>query len=523
MSAQVLPKELRLSAPPTMPQARSYLFKQQSQNSTYDPGSTGTTIQINIPRLQRSYLTKDSYLKFRVTLPAFTIGASDGLCLDTCGAFGFFDKIEIYDYLGSTLLESTSSHGALLATLLDMASGPDELGFHYNVSSGTVNNAIQYDTVNAGSLTAATTGPFGTAIGAAYNQANLVTATQKLKFTQTGTQHGAVLLNATTAAPTNFEFAIPLFSFLGTLSQKYVPLHNGFTIQLTINPVSQVFGSTTMAGGAPNGTAVNVPATYTMSNVYMCCQILELGPQAESMLLNSAGGKPLVIPTKAFRNFNTTIASLPTSTASTTKLDLNLNVASLTNLLFIMRPTECITGTNAGGMKTFSAHFRNCLQSWYFQYGSSILPQTSGIQTSSAFAQTITNGGHDECYQELMKSRHALNADNFTTQITRDSYIIDGTYDNAVNSANFKAAVALGPSNFILCPKFAAGLDLELVSGRSRNLICGMNTNGMNTAIFLNFYNTSASNVTNNMRLDAWAEYDAFINISPGIATTVSF
>ena len=59
----VLPKELRLGAPATMPQSRSYMFKQQAALSNYAPRDT---IQINLPRLQRSYLTKDSYLEFEV-------------------------------------------------------------------------------------------------------------------------------------------------------------------------------------------------------------------------------------------------------------------------------------------------------------------------------------------------------------------------------------------------------------------------------------------------------------------------
>ena len=67
--------------------------------------------------------------------------------------------------------------------------------------------------------------------------------------------------------------------------------------------------------------------------------------------------------------------------------------------------------------------------------------------------------------------------------------------------------------------KFAAGIDLELVPGRSQNLICGMNTNGMNTSIYATFDGTATENAT----VDAWCEYDAFINISPGIASTVSF
>jgi len=70
--------------------------------------------------------------------------------------------------------------------------------------------------------------------------------------------------------------------------------------------------------------------------------------------------------------------------------------------------------------------------------------------------------------------------------------------------------------------RFAAGLDLELVSGRSNDLICGMNTNGMNTSIYATFDPEYIGDVKQ-CRVDAWAEYDAFVNISPGIATTVSF
>jgi hypothetical protein len=86
--------------------------------------------------------------------------------------------------------------------------------------------------------------------------------------------------------------------------------------------------------------------------------------------------------------------------------------------------------------------------------------------------------------------------------------------------------------------KFACGLDLELVSGRTNEIICGMNTNGMNTSIFATFNATAAANApvsdsaladdttgiwVEASTVDAWCEYDAFVNISPGIATTVSF
>lgn len=496
-TAQVLPKELRLSAPPTMPQARSYMFKQQSQNASYTSGSA-SSIQINIPRLQRSYLSKDSYLRFRLELPNFTVGSTSGLYLDTCGAFGFFDKIEIYDYLGSTLLESTGGHAQLLSTLMDISCSPTETGLHYGLTTGTGNGGILAD-ADRGALDIAS------GIGATYSATTTVTG---IKATQYGSQHGQLLASANITSTAYWEFAIPLFSFLGSLSGKFAPLHNGFTIVLYLNSLNNVFGAATATGGA--GSAV-MPTSYTLSNVFMCCQILELGPQAEAMLMNSAGGKPLVIPAKAFRNYADTMPAGASGATVSRKIDLNLNVASLTNILWIFRP-DAFTTTTPYLFKATGQRTRNYLSNWYFQYGSSILPQTTGIQ-AQATTVTVNNGGHDECYYELMKSRHALNQANFSTQISRQSYTLD------VTTATISA---LSGANISQHGRFAAGLDLELVSGRSQNLICGMNTNGMNTAIFMTFTPGTGNTVAAG-RFDVWAEYDAFINISPGIATTVSF
>jgi hypothetical protein len=433
-------------------------------------------------------------------IPNYTVGTSAGLFLDTPGAFGFFDKIEIYDYLGSTLLESTGGHGQLMATLLDLSTSGTETGLHYGVTCGTGNAGILMD-AEIGAVALAS------GLGATYTNVQLT----GVKCTQYGSSQGQLLATSDISSTAYYEFAIPLFSFLGNLSTKFAPLHNGFTIVLYLNGVSTVMGAATAAGAS--GSAV-MPTSYTLSNVFMCCQILELGPQAESMLMNSAGGKPLVIPAKAYRNYADTMSAGSSGSVVSKKVDLNLNVASLTNILWIFRP-DTYTTTTPELFKVLGNRNRNYLQNWYFQYGSSILPQTTGIQarTANPASITIQNGGHDECYLELVKSRHGLNQANFSSQISRRSYIID------VSSA---AISALAGNNINLHGRFAAGLDLELVSGRSQNLICGMNTNGMNTAIFMTFGGVTSSTVAAG-RLDVWAEYDAFINISPGIATTVSF
>lgn len=567
--AQVLPKELRLGAPPQMPQARSYMFKQPSTLSSYK-SDTQTTIQINLPRLQRSYLTKDSYLKFKLNI-THTPGANqDGLNFDTPGAYGLFDKIEVFDYLGSTSLESISGFGQLMGLLLDIHTDTVESGTHSAIIDGTLGGAC-----------------VSTSPG---NQ--LLTTTGKVLI-PTG-------LTASTAAYRAYEFSIPLFSFLGLLSPKFAPLHNGYTIMLTLNQPNtsfvQISGPTTGAAGTIS--------PYTISEMNLHCQVLELGPVAESMLLSSTGGQPLVVHCKSFRRYTGAVKNQPEF-----KIPLNLNVASLTNILWFMRSKADIDGD---AFPSLGNRIRAYLQNWYFQYGSSVLPQTTGIQ---AMAQTLgTNAGSitnvdqklaifsDGCrenYAELLKARHAWNSATHTTQISPNSYEWDLAWTAELDKASRKlikgtgvtsgtptattailqnlttipikgdvvvvgttaagnvvsyaqdtglltwstsiTAPAAGVTVTVYAPKtfaaytpygigkFACGLDLELVSGKSNELISGLNTNGMNTMIAGRFHpdyydeQYSTGTTQDTIIMDAYAEYDAFINISPGIATTVSF
>ena len=566
MSAQVLPKELRLQAPATMPQARSYLFKQQSTQSTY---TEGQTIQINLPRLQRSYLTKDSYLKFGIDLQ-YKCSSSSGaesrdiIAWDTAGAMGLIDKIEIFDYLGSTLLESTSGHGQLMALLLDMSVSNADHGTHYEISSGTKNAPIKVgeklnaesklqenlsvaanpinknaSTVAIGGLpvAAVTTGASFTDIGnVSYWEGVATYWEQREPICGEMINEPDESVATGTATIVRREYALPLFSFLGVLSSKYAPLHNGYTINITLNSwatalghtVASVTGTyvqntkavTTFASWAPYTNGGIDTAASVVKDVYFCSQVLELGPVAESMLLSSTGGQPLVIPTKAYRNYVGTIKDAEQQF----RLDLNLNVASLTNIMFIMRDSRLL---NHLQRKSLSGRCRNYLSNWYFQYGSSVLPQTTGISARGRNGNNEWQNEHcaTEAYAELMKSRHKWVADSHDTVIDAKNFEFDSygsTADYVAGGGATTIPMILSPLNLSRRGTFAGGLDLELVSGRSNDLICGMNTNGMNTSIYLNF-DSNNSALVKGSRLDAWCEYDAFVNISPGIATTVSF
>jgi len=589
--SEVLPRELRLGAPPTMPQARSYLFKQKSALNEYAEKSV---IQINIPRLQRSYLTKDSYLQFTVQLkgtPGYyttktgtasvyqLFGLNQMLCCDNPGAYGFIDKIEVYDYLGSTLLESTAGHGQLMSLLLDGTSSIN-MGKKLGAYAGTGKSEI--------GLNADLTG-YG-----AYNSAaaNISAATRRVDSTvqygpnsgapfQFNTSAGGLLENTvfgTATTPTNAEetiqkeFSIPLLSFLGLLSPKYTPLHNGFTINITLNSRDIAMGRFHLAPTDVLTAGVQslkgTITSFKVQNVFFCAQVLELGPVAESMLLSSTQGNPLIVHSKAYRNFVTYL----TSGTSNFRFDLNLNVASMSAILWMLRPTFNLSTNNAQYCRSLSQRIRNFMTSWYFQYGSSILPQTTGIKTmtSTTFDSHNRSGlGSSEAFVELLKALKKFHADGESSAFTDHNYSIDiqqnvvnlagtanvNTLDpltgipsgtNRVDSSDIHAPPfylvpgglptrngydpglttftygAVGSSSINDTSRFAAGLNLELSPEHSYEIVSGLNTNGMNTSINASFASSMLS-LQQDCQVDAWCEYDAFVNITPGLASTVSF
>lgn len=664
----VLPRELRLGVPPKMPQSRSYLFRQQSVTAQYQPNET---ITINLPRLQRSYLRKDSYLRFRLNglfkpsigSTANGVTVSQLLCLDTPGAYGLFDRIEVFDYLGSTVLESIQGVNACSALLLDL--GLKEL------ISNTTGNAIaglgrdfSYNGLPS----------YRPGLSDLPSRKNAVLT--NAGFTNSATTGAAIAAGISGATiPFSKEFAIPLPSFLGFLSEKMVPLHNGFTIVLTLasRRVPFIFSTSDdpqlilgpTGGSTPtvnnflnplNAEPADDALSWFVSDVYMNCQILELGPVAESMILSSTQGAPLVVSTKSFRNYvqvvkgaNWSGSSLPNVTAgtnwvkgaaagtiavqqpkttgtvvttgaitilaadsidiavekinaafanagiqvyatandagngirySTTNgqgftitgastltaaqigvpaipansapdnpstpvstgqsefiLNMNLNVVSLTNILWTMRSSSQLDSLLylALGNRT-----RNFLHRWYFQYGSTALPQSNGIECfgtyiPSQLSANLTNSGRynllslggAESFQELMKARpYFLPSNKFDEATYYRDYAFDKTLDPRSDGTGIITLNAAGITPSLNSAygigRFAGGLNLQLAHNKDQQIISGLNTNGMNTSI-RGVFHPLYTDYMDTVQVDAWAEFDAFINISPGIATTVSF
>lgn len=589
-STEVLPSTLRFATPPTLPQAREYSYSQPSTESYYDC-STKPTIQIDIPRLQRSYLEKTSRLQFTASVEISNAAAyqpgRDTICLDTPGAYSFIDTIEVYDYLGSTLLERIEGVAQLMALVMDTVPADHPLSYNNESQLGTVRAAILENRLFYDNI-ATTTNQIG---GSTATQNSSRTLTKTLDSLEGPTS--GIVFNVRNAVATSStytysaDFSLPLYSFLGLLSEKLVPLHNGFTLMITLNNGPQAIGCASPAAIITSSGHADIMKDVVLSNVSFRCDILELGPTAENLVLTANGEGPLTIHTKSFRHYTKQIDGSVDSTdgtvASTSKSytwSINFNASSVTSVLWFMRPNNT---QNNYLYRSLSHRIRNNLVSWRFKYGSSTLPNSTGIicsannTVSTLSATNLYAFSGSDALGHLLKARRistspvitnrSFNIDGYTTKYTAnvvqssatgatttatrlDQLLnvlvpggvgVAGYTDMTLAAANIPSYSQTLPFYHVPPPgRFACGLSTTLVN--TGNTISGLNTNGMATSIETTFipcnttiavpttdedkfqymYSTGSRDILPSIA-DIYMEYDAFVSILPNISTNVSF
>lgn len=498
-------------------------------------------IRINIPRLQRTYLSKDSYLRFRLNLDVSPIDPtkkSAPLTLDRAGAYGIFERMEVYDYMGGTLIEQVNNIPALVCMLNDI-----------NNTIESFNTKLQSTQGYEGSMIGIPSGTIS-----AIDAMEMRTANGGQVLIQPYFNAGGVKPNLFAT----FEFTLPLLSFLGNFSNKFVPLHNGFSIDLFLNSPAQAFVCYGLNQTTP--ASLPIPPTHSgkfeeigqlsvdeawITNMEFCAQVMELGNDAENLVLSSNGAGPLVIPSVFYRYFTDLVkgAGEPDQSSSL-GMDLNLNVVSLRNIRFGMRPASW---QNNLAFPSYGHRIRNFLENFSFRYGSSFLPELAGISTRSSTiplsrknyasqtsASTSRQEGYKQAYAELLKTGGPgyWPSNTQCCSITANEYQTDLMYGPSTPTNPASALAFYDRATFVsdivppleknapyCCGKFEAGIDLRL---SAKDVVSGIDTNGLLVRLNGNFDSEMLSQMVNAV-LDVYAEHDAFVQIIPGQATTVTF
>lgn len=321
--------------PTVVPQARKYT---RTFNAAAGVRFTGEdTVTIEIPPINNTYLTKDAkiYFKFNLSfyehsftstnqVPASWFGQTAKSVynivrkpvpmLESCGAYSFIRDVEVYDYLGGTLLEKTLRHD-LLASIISDYYLDEEVERLCPTITENQNPYIAFkdETTGAPNYTMDDAYLFlgESHVQTKVNGINLLNADQNgyttidpadpkrttefYEYIQTPPALDPALVKVPT-----WLFSIDLLNFLGKGTSSFVPLHNGFRIVLKLNPsnlpvkfglpsggLTMKLAKGTLSGsGAPLDTLTIVPnvTEFSIFDIKLRAELLEITPDLDAQV-----------------------------------------------------------------------------------------------------------------------------------------------------------------------------------------------------------------------------------------------
>ena len=443
----MLPKTLKYGSKVESSYARSFRTNIAPQNGTGDY-ALGDTITINLPTRNNLVLVpSESYLKFNVRVTN-TSGANNSYRFDSCGAHGLIQRIRIFH--GSNLLQDIDNYNLLAKLLFDLQVPFDAVQGKNNILCGTRSDmTVQTPVVAAvADISLKVLSAFNT------NSGDIIVS--------------ALANNGTSASKT---YCLNLISLVGTLcSSNYLPLFAATSaplrveIQLVDN-ISKFCACTSSSG------------SIALSNCEYVANLIELGDNAVSMVLDSLQGQPLQFVVPDYRNYQ---GSFSLATAQTQyQMPIPAKFSSLKSLFVTVRDK----GT---GLATFFP-FSSCtkqLQDYYFRVGATIMPPKAP-------------NTYPEMFSEVLKAIDGMSNIDHQPAIDLFTYTLQDSTVNAETVINANSG------------SFYIGLDLENYAGSTKeNIFAGYNSNTDDIYCVMNFGAQAAATTT---RFDAFALFDTVV------------
>lgn len=571
-----LPRE-----PTTLPQARRYERNFEApRNKTF---TEGETVIINIPPIKNTYLTKDAQLHFDFnlqyteassntlqqiyadiisgTLPAgsntFSPPVATGWELfqpsangffsrddlntniqnlptnafvrpipsfDVNGPYGLINRIRVYDFLGTTLLEDVQEHDVLTAMLTDFDMKENNFGLN---RPNIVDAISEDDPQTTRKWPCSLITPFDSTTKA-------LTLTEYRIVGTVGGPLTQIFITPGTVTVTN-HFALDLYSFLGKLSDKFVPLHNGFRIEFTINrkniPIS--FGIANGGLDVVYNNSGGFPVTRTLdptissmnlSSVYVKSDLLEVAEELDSKIDKLVHYQGFAyqrdfFPFSDFTTVNTSIANQ--NRPDFVKVIPN-RLISLNKVLIGQRyMTEDVSRQKLG------FRLKNYVDTTSLLFNKSIVRSINN--TVEAAQSCIRAFGMPMDYYLTMADYSVESPDGagtggfqypFLTENQRLSVAVYADLNKTQSTAWFPTPYEsyIGTRNNFYQGKYMAVFDTRL-PGTTSDTVGGIDTS-KNT---LEYKITASQPICWKSFIDVFCQHDALLRVDPGVSTTVSF
>lgn len=554
--------------PSTMPNVRKYSRSfNADRTKVYREGDQ---IKIQIPPIQNTYLTKNSKLYFdlNISYKELTLDNANAIytlirnnsttanaysmargffgvdstgsaqfqklnkpfpTLDVNGAYGLICKIQVHDYLGTTLLEEIPNHDIITASLINMVVKQDNVQETPpdQILSGRLRNpscVLPFQSLT--SLQSWLSNPFS--------------------VTTTITPSAGIVGVNTLTTPT-CTFSIDLFSFLGMLSSKFVPLHNGFTLSLFVNqkniPIKFSTGFGNIDALNPLSVPVNkfVDAGSGVPSVSGAADAVVLDPSLEDMVLSNVYFKcdllelPSELDTKVEKNVHTVGYKFQQNFIPQGGNDLSIfvrnrilpSLKSVRKILIAQRPIQ-LTSNEKLTKQSLGFRLKNYIEKFTLEYNKSVIdkfdtPLEAYASLKTQFQDIDKYVGYDDFTVDEQYSTMGQQVYQFNnlTESTYLSYLLK-IQTNAANYTNYwwnyDNANKVIPHYPPLQGKFLVVFNCS-IPGSVPEMIAGIDT----SKNVLEYTMSSSSTDCANVYVDVVVEHDAVVHVDPGKSTSVSF
>lgn len=565
--------------PTSLPQARRYTRKFNApRNKTF--GEQETFI-INIPPIDKTYLTKNTKLHFdfelnyyestsatlaslfnELTAEQSPAGAEDvplkfpdGFfdragnhsminaytkphpTLDINGAYGLIKRIRVYDFLGTTLLEDVQEHDVLTAMLSD---------FEFKDENMSINRPTYSDGTNPirkPPCSFIDSGEFGQLL-APWTLATYPTLQQYATLPETVADVTGLISPGKVTLTSHYS--LDLYSFLGKFSDKFVPLHNGFRIEFSINKASIPISFDTAYGGLK--TYFNYysqdPATVSaksvtltpwiesikLSNIYLKCDLLELSAEMDKgidKVVHYQGFK-YQLDSFSYSDFTEGLTVSDEKRSDFTKR-ISPSYLSLTKVFIGQRLVPTSLSEQKLGFRV-----KNYLDSGELLYNHAVIQTiendheaidsiVSCFQTQMGNYLTMDDFGVEEPETYMFGTGgYQFPFFNKARRNVVDAFVADTTKEDYIHWwAGFNGGVYHGEAHILgnmAQGKFLLAFDSRL-PGTTPDTVGGIDT----TKNILEYKIKSSSDVCHKVYIDVICQHDCLVNVEPGKSTTVSF
>jgi len=283
----VLPKEINYRSAVSLPEGT------QSNSIVNSPinGATftaSTIIQFDL--VQRGYLVPESmYIRYKLTTTGGTAGVATNFIRGT-PVYSFFARSEVI--VGSQVVESIQNYNQLCNMLVNCR-------LNYSQKLG---------------------------LASAFGYTSNVAATYAFDL-NAASVNGGNLSTSTLAAPQSIFLAAPLGNLLSN-ADNLVPLKYMPSVRLQLT-------TETLANAIKNTAGANAIASYTLSNVELCYDIIEFSPMVDQAI-SSMGGGAITIKSQSYLSSGTNLAA---NSVGTTEYLFNQRLASIKSLYTILAGT----------------------------------------------------------------------------------------------------------------------------------------------------------------------------------------